>query len=122
MSNPQGARARQVIRYRLQTDAAERARNEALVLGSSPKCAGIARPYGVEPSGWHRDELGGCANDGSTCICECHDQPEVETEILDASVDVALSDYPGLTYVTVYSDGKDQREMAATAYQAWGAC
>lgn len=48
----------------------EKALGEA---GRSMKCAGaggIATPR-------HADTDDGCANDGSTCICRCHDPVEV---------------------------------------------
>jgi hypothetical protein len=41
--------------------------------GRSMKCAGWAAVYGPPR---HAGELGGCANDGTSCICECHDAPE----------------------------------------------
>ena len=43
----------------------ERGEWRARELFSSPKC--------VE-QGRHADQLGGCMNDGSSCLCECHDQ------------------------------------------------
>jgi hypothetical protein len=38
--------------------------------GCSLKCSGFA-PYGEPPA--HAGEPGGCKNDGSGCLCECHD-------------------------------------------------
>lgn len=46
------------------------ARRQATVAGLSSKCAGYLRP---RPE--HADGFGGCRNDGSTCLCECHDVP-----------------------------------------------
>jgi hypothetical protein len=36
-------------------------------MGRSIKCFG----YGMPES--HAADVGGCRNDGSTCLCECHD-------------------------------------------------
>jgi hypothetical protein len=78
MSHPRDAASRRAIRSRIVADAVERARREALTLGLSMKCSGRCNPDGVltEPRPWHADEPGGCANDGSNCLCQCHDQPD----------------------------------------------
>lgn len=46
-----------------------RARRQILITGRSGKCSGFGDGRDAE----HAGQVGGCANDGSTCICECHD-------------------------------------------------
>lgn len=67
---PASIAERRRIRERLTNDGAARGRVHALWLVTSSKCS--------TPPGHHADEPYGCANDGSTCLCECHDphQPE----------------------------------------------
>lgn len=50
-------------RMRLLAEAEERARK----VGLSMKCAGEGMAV------QHRTTVAGCANDGSSCLCECHD-------------------------------------------------
>jgi hypothetical protein len=58
---------RQEARRRLTADM-ERA---VAQVGVSMKCDG----YSIGPAPRHADQAGGCANDGTTCLCECHDRP-----------------------------------------------
>jgi hypothetical protein len=48
----------------------DEARRKAAELGRSTKCGRY---------NWHAGQPGGCGNDGSGCICECHD-PLAEVE------------------------------------------
>ncbi len=72
IKNPRDAASRQAIRDRYVVEATERVRNEALLFGRSIKCQQI-RDLTDPKAGYHANEPGGCRNDGSTCICECHD-------------------------------------------------
>jgi hypothetical protein len=67
---PTSAQARQRIRRDRIEEAKRRAEVDAIVVFSSGKCSGYGYTGGVH----HRNDLGGCANDGGTCLCECHDQ------------------------------------------------
>jgi hypothetical protein len=61
---------RVAARERILQGCLAEARDLAKRRGRSMKCGGWPAP------GWpprHADEPGGCANDGSGCICECHD-------------------------------------------------
>jgi hypothetical protein len=63
---PKGQPARQRIRDRKISERTARARTEALALVTSIKC-------GIDLWPRHAGTPEGCANDGSTCLCECHD-------------------------------------------------
>lgn len=64
---PMDADARMAERERIEAEAIGRARREAARLARSPKCAGWLAPLA------HADDPDGCANDGTTCLCSCHD-------------------------------------------------
>jgi len=51
------------------------AERQAAIAGRSMKCE----------SGMHADQLYGCANDGTTCICPCHDNPNTGNGGIKAS-------------------------------------
>lgn len=74
MSMTIGSRAE---RARRREDSAERIRRRAEEdisrAGRSMKCAGTAMPFGER---LHANTPNGCKNDGSSCICECHDPKE----------------------------------------------
>lgn len=58
--------------YYLEREA-ERGRRLGESLGRSIRCSG------GYPSDWpirHAGEIGGCRNDGTGCVCECHDPEE----------------------------------------------
>lgn len=57
------AAARAAHRRSIHTRIAAASQHEADRLGRSPKCAHAE----------HADQPGGCANDGTGCLCECHD-------------------------------------------------
>jgi hypothetical protein len=64
---------RQAQRDQIRQTVLDRAEIQARVVGRSMKCGAGLGMY----EGWkHADEPDGCANDGSTCICECHDPKE----------------------------------------------
>jgi len=46
---------------------------EATAAGRSMKCAGWANAGIALATPRHRGDPDGCRNNGSTCICECHD-------------------------------------------------
>lgn len=54
------------IRTRIRAEQRARAERDAARLGRSIKC-------GIDKR--HADQVGGCANDGTGCVCECHDGP-----------------------------------------------
>ena len=64
MSYPAIARERAAERNKIRAIQREIYEKKARRLGRSIKCG----EYGQ-----HADQDGGCANDGSNCICECHD-------------------------------------------------
>ena len=64
-SYPTGAAERSTTRERI----GRAAHLQAIANRLSIKCAGQSV---VEQ---HAGEPGGCRNDGSTCLCKCHDQP-----------------------------------------------
>lgn len=68
---PASKSARTGERQRIRRQVNAEAERRYLERGRSAKCAG----YGGLAYPSHAGEVGGCANDGSTCICECHDQP-----------------------------------------------
>lgn len=57
---------RRAAREQIVAEIVERARREARLCGLSLNCERAVR-WGLEP-GRHA-----CRNDGSTCLCECHD-------------------------------------------------
>lgn len=59
-------RARLALRAERYQAAVAQAAREAASLGRSPKCRSVTRPA---------QHAEGCANDGTTCLCACHDQP-----------------------------------------------
>jgi hypothetical protein len=61
---PRDASARATMRQRIRDDQFARAEIAAARLARSLKCG----EYGQ-----HADQQGGCANNGATCLCECHD-------------------------------------------------
>lgn len=69
----------QAERHQLRVDATARylsgAEASALRYGRSLKCAPFDDPQYVQPK--HADQPGGCANDGTGCLCPCHD-PQTE--------------------------------------------
>jgi hypothetical protein len=70
VSNPTPLAARHALREQLLAEARERAMRDAVRAHSSIKCG----EYGQ-----HATAPGGCRNDGSTCLCACHD-PAEETD------------------------------------------
>ena len=62
--------ARQAIRDRNRQDLIDAAEREARMFGRSINCGNSPGAFAAR----HAGESGGCRNDGSTCICECHDQ------------------------------------------------
>ena len=65
------AAARHLIRAHIMAEA----ERQAAIAGRSMKCE----------SGMHADQLYGCANDGTTCICQCHDNPNTGNGGIKAS-------------------------------------
>jgi len=65
--NPKERAAR---RKRIRDDQIARAEKAALVLGRSIKCGGWGGNHAPRHAG---DLSDGCKNDGTGCICECHD-------------------------------------------------
>ncbi|MER7167001.1 hypothetical protein ABT336_13165 [Micromonospora sp. NPDC000207] len=67
-------------RARLRADHRRRilaqAEQEARLHGLSAKCRGYDNELAVPRHSSHED---GCRNDGTTCLCACHDQPIKET-------------------------------------------
>ena len=72
--------ARQTARDEIKADCLRRAEIEAGQTGRSMKCNG----YGNQFPRLHSDHPGGCANDGSGCVCECHDQIAPGVSLLPA--------------------------------------
>lgn len=64
---PAGMAARQAQRHENETRVIRQAAYEAARVSRSGKC-------GVD--GWHAGMDGGCANDGTTCLCACHDKAD----------------------------------------------
>jgi hypothetical protein len=60
-------------RRRIRVRVLDRALDDIDRPGRSMKCSGEFMPYGRR---LHAGTPGGCANDGSSCICECHDIAE----------------------------------------------
>lgn len=67
-------RARDEIAEAIREEGKRRIEKALGESGRSMKCAG----YGGIASPRHAGTEGGCANDGSTCICRCHDPVSVE--------------------------------------------
>lgn len=67
---PQRAVVRREMRDKILADAERRIRQA----GRSMKCAG----WGGISNPRHAGQEHGCANDGTGCVCECHDQQRVE--------------------------------------------
>lgn len=75
-STPEGRkRARDEIADAVRAEGKRLIERALVTSGRSPSCAGTGG-Y-AEPR--HAGGWGGCANDGSTCICQCHDQPTEDT-------------------------------------------
>lgn len=70
---PRDRAGRQGERQRLVDEAVERARHDARLAGLSVNCEGDLR-WGVDLSK-HR-----CRNDGSGCLCECHDAAAADAQ------------------------------------------
>jgi hypothetical protein len=74
VSDTRNAIERQDERDRIFGQVMQRAIREARQLGRSAKCgAGVWVKDGERYDVAHAGEPGGCRNDGSSCICECHD-------------------------------------------------
>lgn len=69
-SYPKDASDRQRMRAAARRELLKQAEAMATVYGRSINCGNWPAP--VVPH--HAGELGGCANDGSGCLCECHDR------------------------------------------------
>jgi hypothetical protein len=70
---PMTIRERQAERKRLVDYVMDRARRDITIRGRSMKCGGFD---GVtEPR--HAGTEDGCKNDGTGCLCECHDPGSV---------------------------------------------
>lgn len=69
MSYPTTARERAAARNRIRAVQREIFEQNARRLGRSLKCG---------EHGQHANQDGGCANDGTGCLCECHDSREAE--------------------------------------------
>jgi hypothetical protein len=67
VKHPRDRRSRAAARKKIRAVKIARAEADARRLARSIKCGG----YGL-----HAGEPDGCTNDGSTCLCECHDGPE----------------------------------------------
>lgn len=67
---PAGITARTAQRQEILRREVATAEAEALRIGRSPKCSG----YSFRPV--HAGMEDGCANDGTTCLCACHDKPD----------------------------------------------
>jgi hypothetical protein len=67
MSYPTTTRERAAKRNKIRADQREIAERNSRKLGRSIRCGEYAQ---------HVDQEGGCANDGSNCLCECHDPRE----------------------------------------------
>lgn len=72
MSDPYPASSaeRRRIRDRKASEGAKQGRIKALGLVTSLKCSGFDGAWPTH----HASESDGCRNDGSTCLCECHDE------------------------------------------------
>lgn len=70
---PLTTRERIVLRLRYLQDTVARANVEGRQVGLSIKCK-----YGHPPDGRlaHSTDPGGCTNDGTSCLCRCHDPEE----------------------------------------------
>jgi hypothetical protein len=64
---PMDRRARAAKRKEIRDAHLARAERIAAASGRSIKCGHYQQ---------HADQEGGCANDGSNCLCECHDLKE----------------------------------------------
>lgn len=64
---PAGVKARKAQRAEIDRRVHRQADAEAARLGRSLNCGEY---------GWHAGQDGGCANDGSTCLCACHDKAD----------------------------------------------
>lgn len=64
---PRDAASRMERREEIRSIALIAAEQRAARVGLSMKCAGEGMAV------QHKATPGGCANDGSTCLCECHD-------------------------------------------------
>lgn len=61
---------RAVVRRRIRRDVFAEAERRFLQRSRSMKCAGT---WSYAVGARHAGDVEGCRNDGSTCICECHD-------------------------------------------------
>ncbi len=64
-------RERAAQRKLIREDQIAKAERRALVLGRSIKCGGWDGNHAPRHAG---DPSDGCKNDGTSCICECHDR------------------------------------------------
>ena len=64
---------RQAERDRIRTYMLAAAELQITDAGRAPNCGEYSRPWASGPI--HSTEPNGCRNDGSTCLCECHDVP-----------------------------------------------
>jgi hypothetical protein len=71
---PADKAARQVHRDRLRASALARAEDEIRRLGRSIRCSEGDHRRTTNVNG--KPMVVGCANDGTTCVCECHDPKE----------------------------------------------
>lgn len=65
---PRTTGGRQLLRDTYRRRIVERAEREAAMVGLSIKCRGEGMAV------QHATAPGGCANNGSGCLCECHDE------------------------------------------------
>lgn len=70
MSEPTRAARRAQIAKNAQDRADRTAKHEAATFGRSMKCHG----WDLSAPPRHAGTPDGCKNDGTSCICECHDQ------------------------------------------------
>jgi len=67
---------RQAERDRIRVYMLAQAELQIAKAARSPRCSGDANWGQTE----HSNDFGGCRNDGSTCLCECHDARPVGPE------------------------------------------
>lgn len=67
---PLDAQDRAVVRREIRERVMAEAHRQAATLGRSMKCGGWG---GIAPPRHAGAEYDGCANDGTGCVCECHD-------------------------------------------------
>ena len=73
---PAKADAREAVRQKRRAELLEDAERRAEMAGRTMKCVGFVNVGNAFGTPRHRDDPDGCRNDGSGCLCPCHDTPK----------------------------------------------